>query len=534
MVDRLDTLFASLNEVDVPLTWEAVGAVAEVAADHEGARNDRGGEAVHLAPDLRVASGTARAAEVDDALGPALAIDDEVEEPVRPGGGSGDCTRQRRLLAMAALVAAVMSTVAGVVGVARDSSTAVATDPSPDSAPNTTARTSASVTSPTGATATTANGSTNPPSGTESTEFPTVPMPLNNAVRVWTGSEYLVWSGELVGEDDDNDSSFSAGGWRFNPATNKVTSIPTAPIPARDNAAGAWTGTEMIVCCGRSEDTPSPTAPARSSAAAYDPTTNTWRTLAPPPVQAGTYAVGAAWTGTEMLVIAGLGGTDPRLDGTGGSHVLAYDPTSDEWRELAHPMPSEQFSELTWTGSRLVLWSQRAGQSDAGQSYDPSADVWTRLPDLPEPGLARGSTAWSGDQLVVWGLAGRSGREEAEPRPAGFRLRADESLSGELQWQPIADAPLPKLEPYQGSAGSQTLVADPDSGEIIVHPITGYESGVGGVLGGPPNLLAYNPDTDVWRVIGVSEGRFHPELTVGDGRVYGSDPADPVVTDLDG
>src|SRR5262245_27721220 len=148
----------------------------------------------------------------------------------------------------------------------------------------------------------------------------------NLAITAWTGSQYLVWSGEAAQFDAE---SGRADGWAYDPATGETTDIPVAPIAPRSAAAGVWTGNELIVCCGlrvadgAEYDT--------GTAAAYDPATGTWRRIADPPAVAARGFGAAVWTGREMLVVfAG------RHD-QGERAALAYDPARDSWRRLADP-----------------------------------------------------------------------------------------------------------------------------------------------------------------------------------------------------
>jgi len=84
--------------------------------------------------------------------------------------------------------------------------------------------------------------------------------------------------------------------------------MPPAPITARAPLS-VWTGRELIVW-GTSllvQDRP-------RNGAAYDPSTNTWRTISETPLEL-TDAT-AAWTGEEMIVFgAALHGTGLRTAG---------------------------------------------------------------------------------------------------------------------------------------------------------------------------------------------------------------------------
>src|SRR5438093_12394751 len=63
---------------------------------------------------------------------------------------------------------------------------------------------------------------------------------------VWTGSEMIVWGG-----DDENSLEINTGG-RYNPSTDSwtATSTTNAPEPSQFAYTAVWTGSEMIVWGG--------------------------------------------------------------------------------------------------------------------------------------------------------------------------------------------------------------------------------------------------------------------------------------------
>jgi hypothetical protein len=58
-----------------------------------------------------------------------------------------------------------------------------------------------------------------------------------------TGREAIIWDGVCC-------AGTSNRGVAYLRATNTWLALPGAPLARRRNAAGAWTGTEMIVCGG--------------------------------------------------------------------------------------------------------------------------------------------------------------------------------------------------------------------------------------------------------------------------------------------
>lgn len=125
------------------------------------------------------------------------------------------------------------------------------------------------------------------------------------------------------------------------------------------------------------------------------------------------------------------------------------DPVSDTWRSIA-PTPGliERNSDVAWAGDRPIVWP-RFFTSSPGLSYDPEADTWERLPPVPDdirPDI--GSMVWTGEEVLVWGVAARDQNDAT---------RARYDLDSRT-WRPLADDPLPPFEWFEGTPGSQAAV----------------------------------------------------------------------------
>lgn len=473
MPDRLANAVDRLNRVPVPVTWDDVRARADGA-----------------------------------------------ELLATPISGSETRRHRRQVLVAAALLIACVATLALVTIDRHDRVPIVRTGPGPTTpAPSSSSpRDSGQSTSdrtPTSATLTTT--ASNPLQ--TATTLPAIGTHRGSAVTLWTGSEYLVWGGQA-----GSDAHQRADGWRYDPATMEVREVPIAPIGPRDSAAGVWTGEEMIVCCGRGvggHDTTPGNAYDTATAAAFDPGTNRWRVLASPPPDAAGYVIGSVWTGAEMLVVVQTG--DPRVALAGhGIALLAYRPDGDRWERRAQPPPGDRFGQATWTGDRLVMVTAEG----AASAYDPAANAWARLPAFPgDHRPAWGSVAWVDGQIIAWGA------DAADDTAAvGYRLRP-----GERTWRPMAPAPIPPIDYYDGVFGSQTIMADPVRGRIVVLPVHGNERSGGGTGTEPPRLLAYHPSTDRWSALNTPAiAGYAPELTFGGGIVFTPDRAQPEVVRLTG
>lgn len=118
----------------------------------------------------------------------------------------------------------------------------------------------------------------------------------------------------------------------------------------------------------------------------------------------------ASWGGTQMR-------EHPQLnDGA------AFDPSTNRWRVLApSPLAGRYGHTAVWTGSQMIVWGGTdEGPSDAiphrladGATYDPETDVWALLPNAPLAGYVRTRTRTSdfctrGDADVVVAISGEA------------------------------------------------------------------------------------------------------------------------------
>lgn len=129
---------------------------------------------------------------------------------------------------------------------------------------------------------------------------PMAPSPLagrHDFSSQWTGTEWII-----VGGDGPNTSDSFQDGARYNPATDTWTPMPFAPVRSA-RATSVWTGKEFIYWSGVIHTTP------QLGGGRYDPVSNTWKPMSagavafPPRWR----AVGI-WTGSEMVVLGGHDG----------------------------------------------------------------------------------------------------------------------------------------------------------------------------------------------------------------------------------
>jgi len=228
-----------------------------------------------------------------------------------------------------------------------------------------------------------------------------IPDPRYQHTAVWTGTEMIVWGGNVVGSANTN------SGGRYNPATDSWTATSTGPNApdARAYHTAVWTGTQMVVWGGSSGSL------KFNTGGRYDPSTDSWEatsTGANVPTARDQHT--AVWTGTEMIVWGGYSGASDFNTGGG------YNPSTDGWRTTSTgtnaPAPRRRHTAI-WTGSRMVVWGGFSGSItylNTGARYDPSTDGWATTSTGPSTPAARGyhTAVWSGTEMIVWGGYGDS------------------------------------------------------------------------------------------------------------------------------
>jgi hypothetical protein len=199
----------------------------------------------------------------------------------------------------------------------------------------------------------------------EMVEFPDWPLTERTTPpMVWTGAELIAWGDGIYGLAGD--------GAAFNLANGTWRVLADAPLSPRSESAVAWTGTEMIVWGGRVENS------FYYDGAAYDPVTDTWRLLPPPPAVFAGKDPSMLWTGDDVVVFGAMGDSD-----TYGEYIgaAAYDPVTDSWRSLAKaPDWVRVGGGVWWTGDSIVV--AEVGQApalDRLARYEMAADQWTLL-----------------------------------------------------------------------------------------------------------------------------------------------------------
>jgi N-acetylneuraminic acid mutarotase len=135
-------------------------------------------------------------------------------------------------------------------------------------------------------------------------QLPPMPAPRTAATATWTGTEVLVVGGH---QGDINHGGLYKDGLAYNPATNRWRSLPSIEV-GRIGHSAVWTGRQLLVWGGQTVRAGVRTAPPHGLA--YDPAANRWSRLPTAPLRGRTGHL-AVWTGNQMLVWGGQSARDP-------------------------------------------------------------------------------------------------------------------------------------------------------------------------------------------------------------------------------
>lgn len=242
----------------------------------------------------------------------------------------------------------------------------------------------------------------------------------------WTGDQLLVWGGGTINSAPADD------GAAYDPVSDSWTILPAGPLAARHDPVSAWTGTEMIAWGGTDA-----TGVPLGDGAAYNPTTDLWRTVATAPLDGATATFASTvWTGSELIIWGG-----DNADGQPRSAGAAYNPTTDSWRTLAgSPLQARHEAATVWTGTEMVLWggSPSPGPGFApfsdGAAYNPTSDTWRLIAASPLAGRIA-PAVWTGSEMIV-----AAGRTKDGDGPFAFADGAAYDPARD-SWRKIADGP---------------------------------------------------------------------------------------------
>jgi hypothetical protein len=206
-----------------------------------------------------------------------------------------------------------------------------------------------------------------------------------------------------------------------------------------------------------------------------------WTELASPPDERCCAAT--AWTGSELLVWSGYvytGFSDEVAEPNG----FRFDPVSGRTTMMApSPLGPRSVPASAWTGEELLVWG---GQDPAGSrfygdgaAYDAATDSWRMLPPSqlsPRVPLS----AWTGSEWILWGTGVRP-----DDRPVDGAAYDPTTNT----WRSIAPGPIELTDAIGVWTGTEMIVFG-----AALH---------GGNVAETPTAIAaaYDPRADTWRVL---------------------------------
>src|SRR5687767_14068745 len=235
---------------------------------------------------------------------------------------------------------------------------------------------------------------------------PRLPQPIHHIHAAAVGGKLYVMGGEIDGASTGRPEIFVNHVWMHDPAIGGW--VQRAPMPtARSGGGKAVIDGKIYVAGGR--------PPAGHAFEVYDPATDKWEKLPDLPTQRNHLAMVAL---NGKIIVAGgrfgPGATAERTD-----VVEIYDPATLSWTKGAPlPAPRGGITGAAHAGCMFVFGGEGErthvlGLTPTVYGYDPRADSWTTLPNLPIPVHGIKGAAVIGGRIFLPGggitLGGNSG-----------------------------------------------------------------------------------------------------------------------------
>jgi hypothetical protein len=179
-----------------------------------------------------------------------------------------------------------------------------------------------------------------------------------------------------------------------------ATSTSNAP-DARTFHTAVWTGSEMIVWGGQGGTG----ITFFNTGGRYHPSVDSWTPTSTTNAPEARRLHTAVWTGSEMIVWGGVNESgDVRQ--TGGR----YNPITDSWTatSITNAPTARTLHTAVWTGSDMIVWggfsSPIRPPLNTGGRYDPSTDSWTATTTTNAPtGRSAHTAVWTHSEMIIWG-----------------------------------------------------------------------------------------------------------------------------------
>jgi hypothetical protein len=345
--------------------------------------------------------------------------------------------------------------------------------------------------------------------------------------------------------------------WRAGNMDAVALGLTNAPV-GTERHTSVWTGKEMIVIGGYEDATQT----SLQSIRAYDPRSDSWRSLEVPQEFGARHDAAAVWTGKEVLIWGGFrkNGNSTEWAYSGillnpetGSYRSVKTP--EFWSPKASTWEWDPRQTLIWTGDKAIVWggvdSKTNDPLGAILTISESGATWKRMNVSSEwapQRIGAHSAIWTGEKMVIWGgYAGTSDASRSITNTGGIYSLRDDS------WEPTVQTGAPSARASHQAVwtGSKMIILsgggvsssidlrstggsyDIEKGtwvnytnELLVER-TGHKAIWNGeeilLVGGKSTRLrtyfgevfAFNPATQRWRILGSSvtpSARSNPSI----------------------
>lgn len=280
----------------------------------------------------------------------------------------------------------------------------------------------------------------------------------------------------------------------YDPSTDSWTTLASLPTPRADLGvvtAPGPDGSPWIYAIGGREASNQKS----NKVEAYNPSSAIWVARSPLPepreglqvafANGHIYAMGGINTGAASTTV--------RVD--------AYDPATDTWTTVSD-MPNAHYdgAAASDTDGRIYVMGTFGGDLKAVDVYVPELDKWCTCASMSTPRTSLGAAGLGGKIYALGGSNAEGALNSVEAlTPAPDRIRA------------VAPMPTPR-------SGLAAFTATGSDGVTRIYALGGHDAGGTAVN----TLEAYDPITDQWTTLtGMPTARASLTATVGsDGRVY--------------
>ncbi|MCU1517296.1 MAG: hypothetical protein JWQ75_2017 [Pseudarthrobacter sp.] len=226
----------------------------------------------------------------------------------------------------------------------------------------------------------------------------------------------------------------------YNPATNSWKSLGTLPTGMAESHLGITQDGRYIYLAGgfagKVDDTKNPTQTISNRVYRYDPASNVFQQITTLPQARG----GGAFAALNGKLHYITGNSADRVTNVSSHYV--YDLALGTWgTAAAFPNPKDHVSYVVAGGKIYVMGgehghSEQHEQQSDFHSFDPAANAWTRLPDMPmAKSHIEGGTFVSGGHIIMAG--GQTHDFQPTAQVAAFDLAKN-------TWSTLASLPVPR------------------------------------------------------------------------------------------